>query len=86
MLTVAGTHASRGAVNLPGPLTPERAAALAPDRDRTVVTYCSGPGCLRSTVAAAAFERLGHSDVRVYRGGKSDWHAAGLPFDGTRAA
>jgi rhodanese-related sulfurtransferase len=74
-----------GALNLPGPLTPERAAALAPDRTRTVVTYCSGPGCVRSKVAAAAFERLGYTDVRVYPGGKSDWHAAGLAIEGARA-
>lgn len=75
-----------GAVNLPGELTADLVARLVPDRDAVVVTYCSGPACGRSTVAAAAFDRLGYSNVRVYRGGKSDWAGAGLPFDGTRPA
>ena len=75
-----------GAVNLPGPLSPELAASLTPDLARTVVVYCSGPSCGRSAVTAGAFERLGYADVRVYKGGKSEWAAAGLPFQGARAA
>jgi rhodanese-related sulfurtransferase len=75
-----------GAVNLPGDLTAELAAQLAPDPAGTVVTYCSGPSCARSKVAAAAFARLGYRDVRVYEGGKTDWAAAGLPFEGSRTA
>ncbi|GGN46161.1 rhodanese-related sulfurtransferase [Actinoplanes campanulatus] len=75
-----------GAVNVPAELTAEQAAALAPDRDATVVTYCSGPSCGRSKVTAAAFTRLGYTDVRVYEGGKADWTQAGLPFEGSRAA
>jgi rhodanese-related sulfurtransferase len=74
-----------GAVNLPGELTPDLAAQLAPDRSRTVVTYCSGQSCPRSKVAAAAITRLGYPDVRVYDGGKADWADAGLPFEGTPA-
>jgi rhodanese-related sulfurtransferase len=74
-----------GAVNLPGDLTADLAAQLAPDRTRTVVTYCSGPSCGRSKAAAAAFTRLGYPDVRVYTGGKADWADAGQPFEGTRA-
>lgn len=31
-----------GAVNVPGEATAERAARLAPDPARTVVTYCAG--------------------------------------------
>ena len=73
-----------GAVNLPGELTAGLAAQLVPDRDRIVVTYCSGPSCSRSKTAVAAFERLGYTDVRVYDGGKADWAQAGLPFDGAR--
>jgi rhodanese-related sulfurtransferase len=74
-----------GAVNLPGDLTAELALQLAPDRDRIVITYCSGPSCGRSKVAAAAFARLGYTDVRVYSAGKTDWAQAGLPFHGSRA-
>jgi rhodanese-related sulfurtransferase len=75
-----------GAVNLPGDLTAELAAQLAPDPAATVVTYCAGPSCGRSKVAAGAFVRLGYRDVRVYEAGKTDWAAAGLPFEGIRTA
>jgi rhodanese-related sulfurtransferase len=73
-----------GAVNVPADLTADLAAALAADRAGTVVVYCSGPACGRSGTTAAAFQRLGYTDVRVYAGGKSDWLEAGLPFDGSR--
>ncbi|GID95833.1 rhodanese-like domain-containing protein [Amorphoplanes digitatis] len=76
----AGPEHLPGAVNLPGRLSAELAARLAPDRARTVITYCSGPSCGRSKVAAAGFIRLGYADVRVYHGGKADRAAAGLPF------
>jgi rhodanese-related sulfurtransferase len=74
-----------GAVNLPGDLTTEVAARLVPDRGRTVVVYYSGPTCGRSKAAAAAFTRLGCTDVRVYAGGKADWAQVGLPLHGSRA-
>lgn len=70
-----------GAINVPGDLTPADAARLIPDLARTVVVYCSGPGCRRSTVTAAALTRAGYADVRVYAGGKADWFAAGLPME-----
>lgn len=73
-----------GAVNVPGELTPDLAANITADRARTVVVYCSGPTCSRSKVTAAAFERLGYTDVRVYPGGKLDWWQAGLPLVGSR--
>jgi rhodanese-related sulfurtransferase len=73
-----------GAVNVPGDLTTDLATELAPDKAGTVVVYCSGPACGRSKVTAAAFERLGYTDVRVYPGGKLDWMDAGLPLIGTR--
>jgi hypothetical protein len=34
---------------------------------------------------AADQAAVGYCDVRVYVGGKTDWTAAGLPFDGSRA-
>jgi rhodanese-related sulfurtransferase len=74
-----------GAVNVSGELTADLAARVAPDRAGTVAVYCSGPSCGRSKAIAAAFERLGYTDVRVYPGGKLDWYDAGLPLDGTRA-
>lgn len=67
-----------GAVNMPGQPTAETAAAIAPDLNAAIVTYCSGPSCTRSKAAAVAFEKLGYTDVRVYSGGKADWYDAGL--------
>jgi rhodanese-related sulfurtransferase len=79
-----------GAVNVPDvpdvpDVTAETAAAAAPDKTVPVVTYCAGPSCGRSKAAAAAFLRLGYTDVRVYVGGKADWADAGLPFEGAWA-
>ncbi len=74
-----------GAVNVLGGLTAAEATRIAPDRDRTVVVYCSGPGCGRSTVTATAFTGVGYTDVRVYPGGKAEWLAAGLPFESSAA-
>jgi rhodanese-related sulfurtransferase len=74
-----------GAVNVPGVLSAEEAARIAPDPTSPVVVYCSGPTCRRSRVTAGAFERLGYQDVRVYPGGKADWWRAGLPLAGHRA-
>jgi rhodanese-related sulfurtransferase len=70
-----------GARNVPGDLTLDLAARLVPDLSAAVVVYCAGPGCARSRVTAAAFARLGYTDVRLYPGGKSDWAAAGLAFE-----
>lgn len=74
-----------GAVNVAGDLTEQQAVAIARDKTSTVVTYCTGPGCQRSKVTAAAFVRYGYTDVRIYVGGKMDWAQAGLPFAGSRA-
>lgn len=75
-----------GAINFPGALTAADAARISPDKDRTVVVYCSGPSCGRSKVTAAAFTRAGYTDVRVYSGGKADWFEAGLPLERTAVA
>jgi rhodanese-related sulfurtransferase len=72
-----------GGRNVPGQMSAELAARVAPDRAGTVVVYCSGPYCNRSKIAAAAFARLGYADVRVYAGGKQDWAEAGLAFEGS---
>jgi rhodanese-related sulfurtransferase len=86
-LSVAAYEAEHlpGALNAPDVLTADVAARLVPDRDATVVVYCSGPACGRSKVTAAALLRLGYTNVRVFSGGKLEWMDAGLPFEGTRA-
>src|ERR687898_177042 len=46
------------------------AAALLPDKDAAIVTYCSNTACANSRVALAQLRRLGYTDVRVYAEGK----------------
>ena len=73
--------------HLPGavPLVPseveEGAAALLPDRDAPIVTYCTGPTCPNSGQVAERLTALGYTDVRKYREGIQDWVAAGLPTE-----
>ncbi|GAA4440161.1 rhodanese-like domain-containing protein [Actinokineospora soli] len=75
-----------GAVHLPpGDARPDRVAALLPDKDRLVVTYCSDGGCTASLRVAEALVGLGYTRVRRYRGGLSDWLDAGLPFETSRS-
>lgn len=73
-----------GALNSPGPITPEVARSLAPDVSSKIVVYCSGIGCTRSRAAAIALWKLGYPNVSVYEGGKADWTDAGLPLESSR--
>lgn len=54
---------------------------LAPSLERPLVTYCSGPTCSNSHLAARRLRELGYRDVRVFTGGKAAWREAGLPFE-----
>ncbi|WP_433418708.1 rhodanese-like domain-containing protein [Microtetraspora malaysiensis] len=58
-----------------------RAAALLPDRDAAIVTYCSNPACPNSGQVADRLTALGYTDVRKYREGIQDWVEAGLPTE-----
>jgi len=46
-----------------------------------IVTYCAGPTCPNSRIAAERLAALGYVDVRAYEGGKEEWIGAGLPVD-----
>ena len=46
-----------------------------------VVTYCTGPTCANSHIAARKLEELGYTNVRVYAGGKQAWRDAGFAFE-----
>lgn len=70
-----------GARHLPHDAVRERAADVAPEKDRAVVVYCANEACRNSHQAAAALEMLGYADVAVYPGGKQDWESAGLGFE-----
>ena len=52
------------------------------DKDRTVVTYCSGFGCPDSFDLGMRLIETGYSDVRVFEGGYPEWRDAGLAVAG----
>jgi rhodanese-related sulfurtransferase len=70
-----------GAIHMHYEEVQERAAALLPDRDALIVTYCSNRACQNSRVAAEKLARLGYNDVRRYEAGKDDWVQAGLAVE-----
>jgi rhodanese-related sulfurtransferase len=63
-----------------------KAYRLLPDRNATIVTYCSNEACGNSQAVANRLERLGYTAVRKYREGIQDWVAAGNPTESTQAA
>jgi len=67
------------AQNLPHDSDEATIAAVLPDRDATVVVYCSNLACQNSTVLSRRLAQLGYTDVRDYESGKEDWITAGLP-------
>ncbi len=75
-----------GAMNLPLDALEQRVGALVPDHSSSIVTYCSGPTCRNSRIAAERLTALGYTDVRAFEGGKEEWLAAGLPFEGAPVA
>lgn len=70
-----------GAIPLVAAEVAERAAAVLPDRDAPIVTYCSNPACPNSGQVADLLTRAGYTDVRKYKEGIEDWVAAGLPVE-----
>ena len=70
-----------GAINIPHTEVKALAAALLPDKDAAIVTYCSNTACANSGVALAQLRKLGYTNVRKYAEGKQDWEAAGLPLE-----
>jgi rhodanese-related sulfurtransferase len=75
------------AKHIPGSLnfgSPEDAlASLEPDDE--IVVYCANEACAASVYAQRLLESRGFRDVRRYRGGISDWEAAGFPLEGELA-
>ena len=59
----------------------EKAPALLPDSDAPIVIYCASITCNNSDQVAVQLTALGYRNVAVYKGGKAEWEAAGLPQD-----
>jgi rhodanese-related sulfurtransferase len=49
-------------------------------KDRPIVTYCSGIGCSLSMDAAAKLTAMGYTNVRYLLGGISEWELKGYPI------
>ena len=54
--------------------------------DAPIVVYCASETCANSDQVAKLLTGIGYTDVRVYKGGKADWQAAGLPLEGAVTA
>jgi sulfur-carrier protein adenylyltransferase/sulfurtransferase len=67
------------AVHVPRGHLESRIEAVAPDRERSIVIYCSAGN--RSAFAAKTLEELGYSDVVSLAGGFTDWKRNGFPVD-----
>lgn len=52
------------------------------DKERVIVTYCSGFGCPDSFDLGMRLIDAGYSDVRVFEGGYPEWRDAGLAIAG----
>jgi rhodanese-related sulfurtransferase len=72
-----------GALNLVHDDVDALAAALLPDKDAAIVTYCSNVACGNSQAVANRLTALGYTNVRKYREGIQDWVEAGLPVETT---
>lgn len=75
-----------GARNLPHDQVDEFAGTLIPDKDQTVVVYCSNLACQNSVIASKRLVQLGYTKVFEYEEGKQDWIEAGLPVETGAAA
>jgi rhodanese-related sulfurtransferase len=75
-----------GALNLVESDVDTEAARLLPNKDATIVTYCSNESCGNSQAVASRLERLGYTAVLKYREGIQDWVAAGNPTESIQTA
>ena len=71
-----------GAINLPLEGFAEHALRLLPEPGAPIVVYCASETCRNSDTAARKLQALGYTQVRVFRGGKAAWKAAGLSLEG----
>ena len=52
-------------------------------KDAAIITYCGGPKCPQSKLAAEKLQHLGFTNVSAYEGGVQEWKEAGLPIQQT---
>jgi rhodanese-related sulfurtransferase len=52
-------------------------AAMNLEKDAEIITYCGGPQCPQSMLAAKKLIELGYTNVTAYEGGLEEWKNAG---------
>jgi rhodanese-related sulfurtransferase len=55
---------------------------LPPDKESSLVFYCSNPLCRKAPNAARRAKKMGYGNVKVMSAGISGWLAAKLPTEG----
>lgn len=55
---------------------------LPPDKESSLVFYCSNPMCRKAPNAARRAKKMGYSNVKVMSAGISGWLDAKLPTEG----
>lgn len=55
---------------------------LPPDKESSLVFYCSNPLCRKAPNAARRARKMGYGNVKVMSAGISGWLAAQLPTEG----
>lgn len=60
-------------------MTPENLKKLAPDKTRTILFYCNGIRCKRSSDAASKAAGWGYQNLFWFRGGWDEWTEKRLP-------
>lgn len=55
---------------------------LPPDKESSLVFYCSNPLCRKAPNAARRAKKMGYRNVQVLSAGISGWLAAKLPAEG----
>jgi len=69
-----------GAINLPNTkLTQEVFTQLVPDKTNSIIFYCNGTRCLRSSDSIYKAKAWGYSNLLWFRGGWSEWMEKLLP-------
>ena len=55
---------------------------LPPDKESSLVFYCSNPMCRKAPTAARRAKKMGYGNVKVMSAGISGWLATKLPTEG----
>ena len=57
---------------------------LPPDKESSLVFYCSNPMCRKAPLAARRAKKMGYANVKVMSAGISGWLADQLPTEGEK--